>query len=504
MSLDSTAVDGAALRPAHRMLHPLRAAAPKSRALVALLAALGLLLGASALHPAAAAGTTCSAGQPGAQADYRNRTLENCNFNGADLSGANFSGATLSGVIFIRAKLTGADFSAATFQAGPNPVLAADFSFADLSGAKFIGTRFNGTTYLTYATLACTDFSNTLLNSGHAIFGDEPLVLGAASGSCRTRFQGSTMNCEFVSQWDQLDLNGADISACVAQLQSSTRATPFDFSGGVFTNVVFDKLDLSATRWAGAKLEGASFQGAKLDGATGLNGTAGQPSHLSKVKFNNASVKNVDLSHAQLYGATFDNANLSGSNLSGSFLTANAQATPPIVTAASFTGAHMKDVSLANARLSGTSFQYSSFYSSFGGGTPSFPCSPQASSGRRCATASGADLTDTNFGNAYLYGVDFSGTTTVVNGTHFGSAVLVAANFSGASFQVNGGAAPDFTQALLQGAQFDGNAAIGGSSLQNAFLDFGAAGNTNVGNLLMLRLSSAYTGFNGWSGAPTP
>ncbi|MEO9148910.1 MAG: hypothetical protein ABI212_05980, partial [Burkholderiaceae bacterium] len=42
------------------------------------------------------------------------------------------------------------------------------------------------------------------------------------------------------------------------------------------------------------------------------------------------------------------------------------------------------------------------------------------------------------------------------------------------------------------------------SSLQNAFLDFGAAGNTNVGNLLMLRLSSAYTGFNGWSGAPTP
>lgn len=470
----------------------------------ALLPALALLLGAAAWRPAAAADSQCPADWPAPRADYRNQTLQNCNFNGADLSEANFSGATLIDVVFIRAKLTGADFSGATFKAGPNPSLATDFSFADLSAAKFVGAVFKGPTYLTYATLACTDFSNTMLNGGRAIFGDAPLLVGAASDACRTRFRGSTMNCEFVSQWDQLDLGGADIGACVAQLQSPGRAAPFNFSGGVFTDVVFDNVDLSGTRWAGAKLEGASFQGAKLDGATGLNGTAAQPSPLSRVKFNNASLRNVDLSYALLYGATFDGADLSGSNLSGSFLTANAQASPPIVTAASFRGAHLKDVSLADARLSGASFQYASFYSSFGGGTPSFPCAPQASSGRRCATAAGAVLTDTNFGNAYLYGVDFSGAATVVNGTNFGSAVLVAANFSGASFQINGGAAPDFTQALLQGAQFDGSAALRGSSLQNAFLDFGVTGNSFTGNILTLRLPGSYTGFSGWTGARTP
>ena len=121
-----------------------------------------------------------------------------------------------------------------------------------------------------------------------------------------------------------------------------------------------------------------------------------------------------------------------------------------------------------------------------------------------CATASGANLTGTNFFNAFLFGVDFSGATTTINGTVFGSAILTGASFAGAQFQVNGGAAPDFTQALLQGTTFDSNANLVNTRLLNAFVDFGAAGNQSDGNILYLQLNSAYTGFKGWSGARKP
>ena len=67
--------------------------------------------------------------------------------------------------------------------------------------------------------------------------------------------------------------------------------------------------------------------------------------------------------------------------------------------------------------------------------------------------------------------VDFGGSKTIINGTKFGSAILAAANFSGAQFQVNGGAAPDFTKALLQGATFDADANLVNAVLLNAFVE---------------------------------
>ncbi len=441
--------------------------------------------------------------------DYHGLALTMCNFSGLDLTNANFNGAKLKAVVFIRANLTGADFSGATILDSGDLVFATDFSFANLTNAKFVSTKFSGPTYLTYATLGCTDFSQTNINNGNAIFGDAPLVLGAGS-SCRTKFQGSTMNCEFVAQWDRLDLTGAVINACVNQLQTVAGRLPYDFSNGIYSGVVFDNLDLSGTRWSSAVLEGASFQGATLDNATGLSGTPSVPSRLSAAKFNNASVQNVDLSNAQLYGARFDNANLSNSSLAGSFLTANTAANPPIETAASFDGAHLRNVTLANAKLAGASFQYASLYGTFGGATPSFPCraaNNQCSATGftcGCATVSGADLTATDFSNAYLYGVDFTGATTTINGTKFGSAIVVGASFENASFQVNGGAAPDFTKAMLQGAIFSSTANLGGSSLLNAFVDFGAATNPSTGNALFLLLTADYTQFKGWQGGATP
>lgn len=104
-------------------------------------------------------------------------------------------------------------------------------------------------------------------------------------------------------------------------------------------------------------------------------------------------------------------------------------------------------------------------------------------------------MTGTDFSNAFLYYADFGGGTTVINGTNFGSAILTGANFAGANFEVNGGAAPDFTNALLQGATFSVDATLDQAVLLNAFVDFGAASNSNEGNNLFMQLPSNYTGY---------
>lgn len=437
--------------------------------------------------------------------DFRGKTLAFVNFSYADLVNADFRGATLKGVVFVRADLTGANFSGATFVDAQSPVRSTDFSFAKLESACFIGAQFGAQTHLAYATLACADFSQTDLATGRAIFGDSPLRIETTRG-CRARFRQATMNCEFIDQWNKLDLTGASVAACANLLASVSGQAGRDFSGGAFGGVVFDGLDLSRSKWDGAVLERASFAGATLDHATGLAGADGRPARLSAAKFNRASVRWVDLSNAQLYGAQFTNADLSYSRLAGAFLQAKPDATPPIETAAAFDGARLKGVDLSSAKLQGATFQYASFYGDFQGAAPSFPCQPLKGGPpftNGCATAAGATLTGTNFSNAFLYGVDFGGGT-VVNGTAFGSAILTAANFVGARFAVNNGAAPDFDKAMLQGAAFDSNADLVGANLLNAFVDFGAPGSTMSGNNLFLLLGAEYTGFRNWSGTRTP
>jgi uncharacterized protein YjbI with pentapeptide repeats len=424
-----------------------------------------------------------------------------CNFSGQDLTKANFQGATLTAVVFLKANLTGADFSNATIVDSQNPVFPTDFSFSTLTNAKFIGTTFNGTTYFTYATLTCADFSQTDISTGNAVFGDSPLQFDTTA-ACRPTFQSTTMSCEFFDQWNALDLSSAIVSACQTQMKGH------DFSSAMMAHVHFDGIDLTGTTWDGAVLTGASFQGATLDNATGLAGTTAQPSELSGAYFNNASLKGVDLSNALLYGANFTYANLENASLSGSFLTNNEAATPPIRNAAVFTGAHLKNVNLSGAQLDGVSFYHASFYGSFNGLAPPFPCptdtsqcgtTPVTGFTCSCATARGATMVDTNFSPAYLYGVDFGGSTTHINGGSFNGAILVGANFTGATFGVDqNGKPPDFSNAYLQGVQFGTEANLTDTSLSGAFVDFGAANNPITGNFMQLLLGPAYTAFNGW------
>jgi uncharacterized protein YjbI with pentapeptide repeats len=434
--------------------------------------------------------------------DYHGLTLVKCNFSGLDLRGANFKGATLTAVVFVRTKLVGADFSGAVFTDSGNALFPNDFTLADLRQAKFTNAQFNGPTYLTHAKLSAADFSGSGLPIDQAVFG-EALDFDA-NASPRVSFAGRTMSCEFVPQWPQLDLTGANgLPACAAQLAG------FNFSKAMLAGADLSGIDLRKTKWHGAQLSGTNFQSATLDGATGLDGAAGTV--LKGALFNRASARFVDFTAGKLNGAAFTGANLEGADFSNADLSADPAA--PNGTAAQFDGASLKNVSLAGATLNSVTFKFASLFGT-ALGVPASQCTlarpscpeyaPRTGGTCSCATARGANLTDADFSNAFVHGVDFSSKTVVV-GTKFDGAILVAANFADATFQIdptNGGKAPSFKGAWLQGMAAAG---LNKSDLANAFVDFGVIerGQPRSSNALFLQLGADYTRFRNWSGAST-
>jgi uncharacterized protein YjbI with pentapeptide repeats len=445
--------------------------------------------------------------------DFSGKRWSDVNFSNQDLTNANFSNATFERVAFQRANLTGANFTGAKFVdgSGGQTVRTTDFSFATLDRACFQGAQFAATTYFTYASLSCADFSQTDLSGGRAIFGADPLRLGTDT-TCRSRFRQAVLNCEFIDQWKLLDLTGATIGACAALLQTASGQAGRDFAGALMAGVRFEGIDLSRSTWAGADLAGASFQEATLDGASKFTGD------LSRAAFNRASLKGIDLSNAKLYGANFTQANLENANLQSAFLQANPTGVPPVPTAADFTGAHLKNVNLSGAQLQAAVFTYASLYSGSQGFLQPMPpdtCATIANSCTtswtgstcNCSTLKGANLTQTKFTQALVYGVDFTGAgsnATQINGTDFSGAVLVGSNFTGAQWSIDpaqGGAVPILTGAYLQGVKM-ADAKVDGAVLTGAFVDFGSPGNTSTGNRLFVKLGAAFTSFRGWTGAP--
>lgn len=378
--------------------------------------------------------------------DYSNKNWGATSFAGQDLTNANFQGATFGGASFVRANLTGANFSGATFADPNNPALDTDFAFANLNSACFIGAKFDNLTYFEHANLACADFSQTEINKGTAVFG-QSLVLGPTDG-CRTAFRQTTMNCEFLAQWGALDLSSAQLAGCFTQMAGK------DFSG--------------------ARMVGVDLSGAVLDGARFVK------ADLSQALLSNVSAKKADFSDATLFGAQLNGANLEGASLYHAFLANNTGGN--ISNSASLQRAHLKNANLAFAELSGVNLTNANFY----GDTPaaSGPCATTGTNNqgftKSCATARGANLTDTTLANAYLYGVDWS--SAIIAGADFSQAVLVASDFSAASMSgfSQSGKTTTFSRALLQGANLRdavfGSKQLASYDLSDAFVDFVASG----------------------------
>lgn len=380
------------------------------------------------------------------------QTLDTPNFLQQDLTNANFEGATIKGGMFVRANLTGANFKNATFMSVPGrPLQTPDFTFANLTHANFSGARFNAPTYFTYANLTCADFSQTDISTGNAVFGDEPLIYTAPAGKndCRTLFRNTTMNCEFIDDWRAFDLTGAVVTACATKLARR------NFANAIMTNVSFES----------AILDGATFTSAVLNGAN----------------FNNSSLQCagsqcVNLSNAQLQGAKLNKANLTGANLQGAILAQDATGKNP----ASLSQAHLKNVNLADAQLSGVDFTNVNFY----GDQPanSGGCKTKGGFTLGCASAHSAQMTDTQFEGAYLYGVDFQNATMLA--VNFHNAVLVGANFGSATIGQNPSTnlPTNFNGAHLQGTNLK-DATFSNVDFSNAFFDFRNQGNSIFINL---------------------
>ena len=409
-----------------------------------------LTLGASAQD------LTCPANNVVVGRDFRGQTIDHGNFSYQDLTNANFAGATLIAPFFDYANLANANFEGAVFlDDSSNPELVGDFSFANLQGACFLRAKFNGLTYFTSATLTCSDFSQTDLTSGNAIFGESPLIFDRTKTDCRPAFRSSMMDCEFLKDWRYLDLSGADMKACLDQLEG------IDFSNA----------KLSSVNLAGANLNNAKF--VKAD--------------LSQAILDGATLQNADFSYATLLGAHLNLTDLTNASFYRAFLSNDISG---ISNAASIRQAHLKNANLSYAQLSGVDFTYSNFYGHdpSAGGTCKTAlsrdkCREPASTNYEgfacdCAAAHGAVMTQTKFSRAYLYGVDFTGAAG--QGVDFGGAVLTASNFSGAAISSDpqSGSASTFFRSFLQGADLGGAQLKDRPNFFDAVVDFNAFGNS--------------------------
>jgi uncharacterized protein YjbI with pentapeptide repeats len=420
--------------------------------------------------------------------DFSNQNLSNMNFSRRDLRGANFSGATLKGTMFIGANLEGANFSNARVQASDREDLRpTDFTKANLNRACFSNMTFSGRTYFTYADISCADFSRTDLAAGLAIFGPSPLKIDESS--CKPSFRGATMHCEFVADWPRLDLGSVsdtvrtDLSACASQL-GNLSLDGADLNRAKFGNAVMDGISMAGADLTGADLRGASLgcskgrcanlanaildntrlSSATLDGIN-LAGASMVGTQLDRTSLQCVDKQCANLQQARLHGANLARANLSGANLYGALLSKGS-----IGVAATLAGAHLKNVNLSFSTLTGADFNGANFYSTYPG-----PCATtepnHGGTTRQCASAYKAQMTDTNFSNAYLYGVDFSAAE--IRGGLFDKAVLTAASFAAASIGANSDGVPTrFTYAHLEGTDLAGAALLEYADLSNAYLDF--------------------------------
>ena len=385
--------------------------------------------------------------------DFHGQTLTAPNFSLQDLTDANFQGATIIGGVFTRAKLTGAHFDGATFTSvDGHPTQNNDFTLADLTNATFTGAKFNGITYFTFATLTCADFSGTILNNGNAVFGDSIVSAPLTPlQTCRTKFVGATMNCEFIDAWQSFDLSGADVGACITKLAGRS------FAGAVMPGVHLDN----------AILDGTNFRGANLTRAT-MNG----------VSLQCAGTTCADLTGALLSGVELNNANLTGASLYGALLSNDTKHND--VKSASLRNAHLKNVNLAGATLSGAQLQGANFYGDNTGTCPTTGGKDPTGFTIGCAKASGTTIDGASFADGFLYGADFSGAT--ITGTNFSRTVLAAATFVGAKISSSPGfgGVTDFTAAYLQGTDLGKATPLVDVVLTDAFFDFPGSNGNNM------------------------
>lgn len=215
-------------------------------------------------------------------------------------------------------------------------------------------------------------------------------------------------------------------------------------------------------------LNGADFKSVKLFNSKNIltSSKTCEYCNLATVDLSSLYLKGVDLSYAILYGAKMTHSYLEDANLSGAFLNGDTQSQH---NAAVLTGAYLKNVNLAYANMAGASFADANFYGD-------------------SASAVGATMNSTDFSNAYLSGVDMSGSDAL--SAIFTGAMLLGVSFNNANLyrDPDESAGTNFSEALIGGANFT-NANVFGANFTDAYVDF------EDGHCMFLNLSGYHTKF---------
>jgi hypothetical protein len=179
---------------------------------------------------------------------------------------------------------------------------------------------------------------------------------------------------------------------------------------------------------------------------------------------------------------------MEGANLCGADLT---KSTNGKQVAAKLSGAYMKNVNLAFADLTNVSMQSVSLHNQDATACAPSDCKATSSS---CSTVYKAILTDVNLSRSYIAGLDLS--NAILYGTDLSYVFGQGANFSGAEIMPSNGKPPNFTNAVLIGANFM-SATVAGASFDNAYFgDPAKASGTAWPKTAITFLSSAYTAGN--------
>ncbi|MEW6262378.1 MAG: DUF2169 domain-containing protein [Thermodesulfobacteriota bacterium] len=283
------------------------------------------------------------AGQDLSGFDCSGMDFSGADFNHALLEGTNFSQADLRGAIFTGAVLLKTNFSSANLEkAHLNEVTAAEATFtaarlgeANLSAGDFAKADFTEAD-LTKALAAEASFESAGMERVKAVELSAPRALFETADMAGADFSRADLTAALLLN---VNINGANLSGIKASglrlngasgekanfKDAALSASRVDEKTNL-SGALFDRADLSAARWAGACLAGASMIEAVLDRAdfsradlssARLARASARETEFTKAKFNGADLSKINLLKGSLRMADLVKADLSAANLYG-------------------------------------------------------------------------------------------------------------------------------------------------------------------------------------------
>jgi uncharacterized protein YjbI with pentapeptide repeats len=411
--------------------------------------------------------------------DFRDTTLTDADFTGADVRGANFSlGYSPPLTQSSHYSFTGGIslqqlYSTASYQAH-------DLRGIDLTGHLIIGGNFAGQNLayanFTEASLTDADFTGAAINGAN--FTNIASGTGISLAQLYSTANYEAHNLSGISlagnelsggNFESLNLTNVDFSSATLTSADFTNAVVRGASFGVSKYSLFRNATITAgtgisnsqlyatASYRAHDLSGISFVGNNLEGGN----FAGQ--NLENARFAGATITNADFTGADILGTNFDVfAYFSGQT----FITGTGISPSQLYSTASYQvhdlrGIHLDSNNLVDTNFAGQNLTNASFSS---------------------ATLTGADFTDAN-----VQGANFGATTSkgFTLAQLYSTASYRAKNLSGVNLYSNNLAGGNFTRqnltntyfygATLTGADFSGADARGAQ-----YLDFTGTITTNL------------------------